>query len=382
MLHEIKAILNAYTTFTAAGKRCALATVVDVAGSAYRRPGARMLVAEDGDFAGAISGGCLEGDALKKARTAILKQRPSLLVYDTRQEDTKNFGAGLGCNGLIHVLVEPILRTTPTPIEALQQTLDSPDAVLLCTGYDPQPLAKKHAGTHLPIAANALQIEEVTSILTSSQFIQQEEGQLFISQCEEATLLQRNLRCNLSQHHFFLQYIPKPQRLVVLGAGNDVQLLAQQALLLGWDLLLLDDREYYLRPGRFPEAVQTQLITADTFPYTLLRPEDALLLMSHNFTQEKNFLAALPVQPYRYIGMLGPKKKFVKMLDALRADEVPEDVYQQAAAAYAPIGLQLGAEGPAEIALAVCAEILAVRKQMAPKHLKDIEGPIHKHVLG
>ncbi|EIM76501.1 xanthine dehydrogenase [Nitritalea halalkaliphila LW7] len=104
--------------------------------------------------------------------------------------------------------------------------------------------------------------------------------------------------------------------------------------------------------------------------------------MSHNFTLEKKFLAGLPVQGYRYIGMLGPKKKFVKMLDALRADEVPEDVYQQAAAAYAPIGLQLGAEGPAEIALAVCAEILAVRKQMAPKHLKDIEGPIHKHVLG
>ncbi|WP_040670442.1 hypothetical protein [Nitritalea halalkaliphila] len=182
-----------------------------------------------------------------------MKQSPSLLVYDTRRDDTKNFGAGLGCNGLIHVLVEPILPEKPSQMEALQQVLDSPAAVLLCTGFDPQPLATQHAGTLPPIAlarhAADVAYSVSSTFLTDGQYMEDSERELISSKIMEAAEDQRNVRCILSRQQYFLQYIPKPQRLVVLGAGNDVQLLAQQALLLGWELLLLDEREYYLRPG-------------------------------------------------------------------------------------------------------------------------------------
>src|SRR3984893_7870397 len=107
-MKEIKNILTAFQRAQADGKRCALATVVLVEGSSYRRAGARMLVTEDGQLTGAISGGCLEGDALRKARLVMAQNKPMLVTYDTTDDDDAKFGVGLGCNGIIHILIEPI----------------------------------------------------------------------------------------------------------------------------------------------------------------------------------------------------------------------------------------------------------------------------------
>src|ERR1700742_111583 len=107
-MKEIIDIVSAYDEAVKSGKRTALATVVLVEGSAYRRAGARMLITEDGQLTGAISGGCLEGDALRKARMVILQQEPMLVTYDTMDDDDAKLGVGLGCNGIIHILIEPI----------------------------------------------------------------------------------------------------------------------------------------------------------------------------------------------------------------------------------------------------------------------------------
>src|SRR5260370_37468655 len=113
-MKEIKDILNAFDDAQKQGKKTALATVVHVDGSSYRRAGARMLVTEDGQLTGAISGGCLEGDALRKARLAMVQNKPMLVTYDTTDDDDAKFGVGLGCNGIIHILIEPIFSEIET----------------------------------------------------------------------------------------------------------------------------------------------------------------------------------------------------------------------------------------------------------------------------
>ena len=107
-MKEIRDIILAGERALLQGKQFALATVVHVEGSSYRRPGARMLITEDGMLTGAISGGCLEGDALRKALLVMSQQKPMLVTYDTMDDDDAKFGVGLGCNGIIQVLIEPI----------------------------------------------------------------------------------------------------------------------------------------------------------------------------------------------------------------------------------------------------------------------------------
>lgn len=120
-MKEIRDIVANYDKWQSQGKKCALATVISVEGSAYRRPGARMLISEDGLLTGAISGGCLEGDAMKKALLVINSQQPALVTYDTMDEDDAIIGVGLGCNGIIKILIEPIIESlNPNPLQILQ----------------------------------------------------------------------------------------------------------------------------------------------------------------------------------------------------------------------------------------------------------------------
>src|SRR5687768_8745665 len=107
-MKDFKTIVNEYQKIDFTQRKAALATVVKVRGSSYRSPGARMLITDDGKWVGSISGGCLEGDALRKARQVMSSNAPMTVTYDTREESNQNLGIGLGCNGVIDVLIEPI----------------------------------------------------------------------------------------------------------------------------------------------------------------------------------------------------------------------------------------------------------------------------------
>src|SRR5688500_8385204 len=108
MTKEIENIITAFEEAKKQRRQTALATVVHVEGSSYRRPGARMLVEDNGRLTGAISGGCLEGDALRKALLAITQKQNKLVTYNTLDDDDVQFGVQLGCNGIVHILFEPI----------------------------------------------------------------------------------------------------------------------------------------------------------------------------------------------------------------------------------------------------------------------------------
>src|SRR3954470_19804582 len=133
-MKELQDIITAYDLATKEGKQTALATVVHLEGSAYRRPGARMLITDDGKLTGAISGGCLEGDALRKAQLVMLQKKPMLVTYDTTDEDDAKLGVGLGCNGIISILIEPVnAEEENNPVEFLKMILSKRQANVLVT---------------------------------------------------------------------------------------------------------------------------------------------------------------------------------------------------------------------------------------------------------
>src|ERR1700690_16126 len=133
-MKEIREIIKAYDVAKNAGKKAALAAVVHLNGSSYRRPGARMLVTDEGELTGAISGGCLEGDALRKAMMVLSQQKSKLVTYDTSDEDDATIGIQLGCAGVIQVLFEPINESdTDNPIRLLSKAIATRQKAVLVT---------------------------------------------------------------------------------------------------------------------------------------------------------------------------------------------------------------------------------------------------------
>jgi xanthine dehydrogenase accessory factor len=147
---ELQEIVKAYDTDVQKGRRCALATVVHVNGSSYRRSGARMLVNDEGMITGAISGGCLEGNALQKALFAIAKQEPLIVTYDTSDEEDRSIGVQLGCAGIIKVLFQPVHPAkTDNPIELIRKILQNRQPSVLITFYNINNPQNKLTGTYL-----------------------------------------------------------------------------------------------------------------------------------------------------------------------------------------------------------------------------------------
>lgn len=368
-MKEIQQIIKAYHESQSRSQRVALATVVQVDGSAYRRPGARMLVTESGELTGAISGGCLEGDALRKAQAVIFQQQAKLVTYDTTDEDDQKFGVGLGCNGIIHVLIEPIdIEDKYNPIELLIKSQEKREAAILVTGFS-------------VVEPHSPQIGTVALLRSDQQFLKADQNPQLIEiisrdsqKVFEAGHDMITAYPELEDSSIFLEWVDIPIRLLLFGAGNDTKPVAALADLLGWQVTLIDGRSSLATNLRFP-TVENILVTQ---PEELALEVDHMtvaLLMTHNFEYEIGVLKRLASSTLPYLGILGPKKKSEKMLERLNAEGIKLNLNNL----YAPIGLDLGAEGPEEIALAVCAEIKTVLTKKKPIFLRDKNSPIHHH---
>ncbi|OKS86010.1 XdhC family protein [Mucilaginibacter polytrichastri] len=371
-MKEITDIVAAYNHATQQGKKTALATVVLVEGSAYRRAGARMLITEDGQLTGAISGGCLEGDALRKARLVILQQEPMLVTYDTTDDDDAKLGVGLGCNGIIHILIEPIdEHRQDNPVNLLKAITGKRQNGVLITLFSIENRKAVQPGTCLCMtedgtivrgvehaAFNLVLINDATQVLESQQ-------SLIKTYTDEIT------------YTAFIGLIKPAISLVIIGAGNDAVPLSQMAAVLGWDITVIDGRANYAIPERFPSA--KRVITAR--PEQVLSQIDinewtAVVMMTHNYNYEIALLKELlPLQP-NYTGILGPKKKLERMLAELE-DQGMQITAEQLENLYGPIGLDIGSEGAEEIALSILAEIKAVLSSRKGYSLKYKPVPIH-----
>lgn len=373
-MRETDAIVAEYELLKKAGTSCVLATVVHVEGSSYRRAGARMLIDEFGNITGAISGGCLEGDALRKALLALHRQKNDLVTYDTSDEDDAVIGAQLGCNGIIRVLFEPLdYNHAQNPCELLRTLIkrNDPAAIVVQFNLD---RSKNQAGT-------LFFIDEKSG--GTGREPGEELFEIVMEQAQKSLNSNQHLFAEVSvkgePRHLFIQYYKPPVNLILIGAGNDAQVLSRQAELLGWDVTVVDGRPTHASKERFTGSCQV-IISKPEETLRNIEPDSrsCFVLMSHNYNYDLAVLKLiLAREQVLYIGILGPKKKYLRMLDDLAAEQVdlrPETLEK----IYAPVGLQIGAETPAEIGLSILAEIQAILTRNTPRSLREKTGSIHE----
>ena len=365
-MKELQDIVSAFDKATEQGKQTALATVVHVEGSSYRRAGARMLITEDGQLTGAISGGCLEGDALRKARLVMAQNKSMLVTYDTTDDDDAKFGVGLGCNGIIHILIEPIFADKQTnPIALFKQFLSKRLPVVLITIFSMGDKQATQPGTCL--------------ILT-----QQEELQGYFPDedikdalLEDARHVLKNGNSVTKTYLYgdkftcFIELLQPTVSLVVFGAGNDAIPMVQMADVLGWHVTLIDGRANYAVPTRFPLAKKIIIAKPDqALSQINIDSRTIFVLMTHNYNYDMAMLKQLLPLELTYVACLGPKKRLNRMLDELR-DEGLNITLQQLQSIYGPAGLDIGSETSDEIALSIISEMQAVLKKRNGTPLRE-----------
>ncbi len=332
-----------------------LATVVKVSGSAYRSPGARMLITENGGRVGSISGGCLEGDVLKKAWWLTGETPVALRVYDNTSDQDAIWEFGLGCNGVVHVLLErweP--RTNPLTVALLQACRTDRRGGVLATV-----ITGRDLGQHLALFPDG----SVQSTLQSSDRIL--AGAHAVRRSRESTWE------TYGDTEVFFDFLTPPIPLLIVGAGHDALPVLRFAKELGWHCTVVDGRSNYARAERFPLADAVILADLDR-PLSNLMIDDrtVAVLMSHSYQQDSAFLAALSREPIRYLGVLGPRLRTERMLDEAGGRPFP--------ALHSPVGLDIGADTPEEIALAIVSEIQAALTESGAGKLRDRPGPIHE----
>lgn len=366
-MKEIKDIINAYTLAQQQGKKTALATVVRVEGSSYRQPGARMLVTEDGQLTGAISGGCLEGDALKKALLAIYQQQNKLVTYDTSNEDDAEFGVQLGCNGIVHILFEPIMATQPNnPIELLKVLASKREDAVLVSLFSLQRGAVQSGTFYLCQGSTEITIgDNFKAIIADAKEALSNKKSAIRQYNNEAGTLQA-----------LIAFIPPPLSLVIAGAGNDVMPLVKIAGVLGWDITVADGRATHATPQRFPDAHVMVARPHELIEKVTIDTQTFFVLMTHNYKYDLALLELLLTHSVPYIGILGPKTKLERMLSDLNEKGIIL-TEQQKEIIYGPVGLDIGAETSEEIAVSVIAEIKAVLEEKGGTPLKYKQDKIH-----
>jgi xanthine dehydrogenase accessory factor len=314
------------------GSASVLVTLVRTEGSSYRRPGARLLLNESGEYAGTISGGCLETEVIRKAAWMVRKGA-WVERYSTMFDDTAEIPFGLGCGGVVDLLLE----RADTPecaalMEAMEGALAGQSAVVV---------------TWLPGEGKALRrVVLVNGIVTFAS-----DGL-----SEKKLECSKGLRAGEEYEGRFVEQIRAPQRLFVLGAGDDARPLVGMAAMLGWSVVVADGRQQLAKTDRFPAA--ERVVTGRVSEWGV-SVSDAVVVMTHSYEQDREILTTLlPIAP-RYLGVLGARHRS-SLLVSEAAAKTGISVAECCERIYAPVGLDLGGDGPEAIALAVLAEAQAV----------------------
>jgi xanthine/CO dehydrogenase XdhC/CoxF family maturation factor len=345
-MRELDRIHRGLTEAAARGEAVMLATVLGVEGSVYRGAGARMIVTTTAETIGAVSGGCLEADIVARAPDVLARGRAELARYDTRASDDVVLGLGLGCQGLIDLLLEPLAGTRLEEAIAFYARL------------------KAHRA---PVTLLTALRDEPGGAALGARVVVDEEGDVIEG---DATLLApgRSVARELVR-----PTIP----LVVCGAGTDAIPVVRLAKLMGWDVTVVDHRAAFVTPTRFPDANALVCVNLSQEPGTLgarvtLDARTFAVVMAHSATHDGAYLHAMLDAGAGYIGVLGPRRRTLELLGERMpaGGDLPDHVY-------APVGLDLGAETPEEIALSIVSEIAAVSAGREGGVLRARRGPIH-----
>lgn len=331
--HETAAILDRVARL-APGDGAALATVVRISGSAYRGPGAKFLVESGGRTTGGVSGGCLEADVREHALQLAEGGTPRLLHYDTGSNEETVWGLGLGCEGAVDVFVQ---RVSPQPFERARELLSSGSPFGIAAPFAIETVVKGPRLGEVRIVEGPAQAR---------------------SQVEER-----------GPDSVFVDVLEPPPSLLVFGAGDDSQPLARLAHEAGFAVTVVDHRRGYLTQERFPAPARLALRRPAEGVPPLTRRHYAVV-ETHALQHDRDWMSALLEQPLAYLGLLGPRVRKEQLFKDLGVAEPPH--------LFAPVGLDLGAEGPEQVAISILAEMLAVRAGREPAHLREKRRGIHE----
>ena len=372
-MKEIKNIIRAYDEAQKQGHQTALATVVHLEGSSYRRPGARMLVTEEGQMTGAISGGCLEGDALRKALLVMNQRQSKLVTYDTSDEEDSTIGVQLGCAGIIQILIEPLNNINPqNPISLLKKIGSKRQRAVLITLFQPADKKNAQIGTCMLLEEKGDVSGNLNNDIMKKALL--EDAAAAISKQQS---LFKNYITETGTISAFIEYISPAVSLVIIGAGNDAIPLVEMADTLGWETRIADGRPSHATTDRFAAACQVLVAKPEKVLEQIeIDEQTVFVLMTHNYNYDLAMLKALLQTNATYIGVLGPRKKLDRMLDEIAAGgmKLSEEQLQRV---FGPVGLDIGAETAEEIALSIIAEIKGVLSGKPGNSLREKNEAIH-----
>ncbi|HET7157662.1 MAG TPA: XdhC family protein [Burkholderiales bacterium] len=372
-MKELEAIVTAAEQARASNQTAALATVVGIEGSAYRLPGARMLIVNGRWLAGSISGGCLEDDVVLRAQEAISRNEALVTTYDTTSDDDIVFGVGLGCKGVITILIEPIPKEVHEAdfIAFAKSCLQTRATGIVATVIRVEGQVSAQPGSRMLLRDGSVVADWKDDDLTSK--VTRESEAL---SAETSRLVNITLPAGSAQ--VFIERIAPPVPLVIFGAGHDAMPVVRLAKALGWHVTLIDHRPAYGNATRFPDADRIIVCQPpEVSRHVEFSHETLALVMTHNYLRDRDLLEILLPTAVRYIGLLGPRKRTDQLLADLQ-DKGLQPSADQLERLYAPVGLDIGSESPTEVALSILSEMQAVMTHHRGHHLRERKRPIHQ----
>lgn len=372
-MKELQEIVAAWETLCAEGQEAVLATVVAVSGSTYRRPGARMLLASEGRLAGSVSGGCLEGDLIQKARWHT-RSGPAIVTYDSADEDDVVWGFGLGCNGVVQVLLERVSAEMPGPLNLLKQVLEERRPGVVATVIESSAEAGM-LGQRLLLGPEG----RSESAIKGDALRASMELDAHAVQAAQKPQTHTYALPDGGTAKVFLEAVLPPLPLVIFGANHDALPLVRLAKELGWHVTVADVRGTQPRPERFPGADLVLAGSVESLCGMIAwNAQTAAVVMTHNYPDDKRALRHLLDMPAFYIGQLGPKVRTERLL-AEMSDDGLQITDTHRSRLHGPVGLDIGADTPEGIALSIIAEIQAASAGRAGSSLRTRRDPLHFH---
>lgn len=337
MTHEFLNLVQVATEYHQNGHKTVLATVVALEGSSYRRPGVRMLLSDHGRMEGAVSGGCVEKEVQRQAEDVFKKNAPKMMAYDGRFR--------LGCEGTIYILLEPF-----APSQDMQKTLEK-------SGENRQSF-------------------EIVSRFSKTLGVDASLGSILVMDGQQIPFYKNVTQKSATSPTVFRQSLAPCFKLLIFGAEHDAVALCKIAAELGWEVTIIADPDESKTITFFPGAKHLLTPLPGALPMENIDAQTAVVLMSHSFNKDLNYLIALKETRPAYFGLLGPAHRRERLFNHF-LELHPETDAEFIEAMHGPSGLNIGAESATEIAVSIVSEILSATRQQNPIPLRDKTDRIH-----
>lgn len=354
---EVEVLARAREIVTSGGE-AVLATIVDVQGSAYRRPGAKMVITSAGEGVGHVTAGCIESEVVDLASRVLADGESRHVTYDLTESDEDVWGLGVGCNGVITILLEPL----DDGFVGAVKTVQNREPVVVVSLLNDESLASR-------------------AYYRPKDGFDRDVPPAFAEVSDQiADLLQSEKSARMGD--VFIDPLVPPSKALILGTGNDIPPVVELAKKADFHVTVVGFRGSQAKSDYFPNADEVVATSpSDVADVVDIDRDTYAVAMTHNFVDDRLALEALLETPIPYIGLLGPRKRFEEIRSAF-AEEGVTFTGADLDRIYTPVGLDLGGGSPYQIAQSIVAELLAVKNDREPDHLREREGTIHERVDG